>query len=103
VEWPDGQVRRAVVDDIAPLLRIRQRPLLATVRRHPRAMPQYELGHLARIDRIERLVARLPGLALAGNAYHGAGIAHCIHSGELAAHRVKEQLQKQQVAHAILS
>jgi oxygen-dependent protoporphyrinogen oxidase len=103
VEWPDRQIRQAVLDDLTPLLRIQQRPLFATIRRHPRAMPQYELGHLARVDRIERLVARLPGLALAGNAYHGAGIAHCIHSGELAADQVRVHFQKQPVAHAIAS
>ena len=51
-------------------------------------MAQYHLGHLDRIARIERLVAGLPGLALAGNAYHGVGIAQCIHSGWQAAEKV---------------
>ena len=51
-------------------------------------MAQYHLGHLDRIARIDRLVAHLPGLALAGNAYRGVGIAQCIHSGFQAAERV---------------
>ena len=36
-----------------------------------------------RIARIQK-----PGLALAGNAYHGVGMPHCIHSGERAAERI---------------
>jgi oxygen-dependent protoporphyrinogen oxidase len=66
-------------------------------------MPQYELGHLERIARIERIVDHLPGLALAGNAYHGVGIAHCIHSGEAAALRVHEQIEVQRRVSAYAS
>jgi oxygen-dependent protoporphyrinogen oxidase len=88
VDWSDCQLKRAALDDLGPLLGIRGEPRLARIGRHRRAMPQYELGHLARVDKIERLVGRLPGLALAGNAYRGSGVAHCIHSGELAAERV---------------
>jgi oxygen-dependent protoporphyrinogen oxidase len=55
-------------------------------------MPQYHVGHLERIDRIARAVARLPRLALAGNAYRGVGIPDCIHSGETAAEAIMQAL-----------
>jgi oxygen-dependent protoporphyrinogen oxidase len=58
-------------------------------------MPQYELGHLDRVKQIEVMVDQLPRLALAGNAYRGGGVAHCIHSGELAAERIAGQLRLQ--------
>jgi oxygen-dependent protoporphyrinogen oxidase len=48
-------------------------------------MPQYRLGHLHRIETIEHKLKALPGLALAGGAYRGVGIADCVHSGEQAA------------------
>ena len=48
-------------------------------------MPQYEVGHLERVSEIEKLVSEMPGLALAGNAYRGAGIPDCIRSGQAAA------------------
>jgi oxygen-dependent protoporphyrinogen oxidase len=48
-------------------------------------MPQYEVGHLERVGEIEKLASELPGLALAGNAYRGAGIPDCVRSGEAAA------------------
>jgi oxygen-dependent protoporphyrinogen oxidase len=55
-------------------------------------MPQYHVGHLARIARIEQLAARHPHLALAGNAYHGVGIPQCIASAEAAAESVASSL-----------
>jgi oxygen-dependent protoporphyrinogen oxidase len=48
-------------------------------------MAQYHLGHMQRVARIEALVSRLPGLVLAGNAYHGVGVPDCIRSGNEAA------------------
>jgi oxygen-dependent protoporphyrinogen oxidase len=42
-------------------------------------MPQYNVGHLERVDRIEKLAAELPRLKLIGSAYHGVGIPDCIH------------------------
>jgi oxygen-dependent protoporphyrinogen oxidase len=51
-------------------------------------MPQYHLGHVDRVARIEARVAKLAGLELAGNAYRGVGVPDCIHSGELAAERL---------------
>jgi oxygen-dependent protoporphyrinogen oxidase len=56
------------------------------------AMPQYNLGHPARLERIEAELQRLPGVALAGNGYRGIGIPDCIHSGEQAAARIFEQM-----------
>ena len=53
-----------------------------------RAMAQYEPGHIARVESIEKRVAEIPGLALAGNAYHGIGVPDCIRSGMEAANSV---------------
>jgi len=61
-------------------------PLLTAVHRHPRATPQYLVGHR---ERVAEMTAQLPpGLALAGAAYHGIGIPDCIASGRRAADAV---------------
>ena len=60
-------------------------PVLTRLTRWPASMPQYRVGHLARVDTIERRVAALPGLRLAGGAYRGVGIADCVRSAESAA------------------
>jgi oxygen-dependent protoporphyrinogen oxidase len=84
----DAELARAARDELRELLGIVAAPQLVRVHRHARAMPQYELGHLARLATIDAAVARHPGLALAGNAYRGVGVPDCVHGGELAAERV---------------
>ena len=71
---------------------VRGEPDFMRVVRHPRSMPQYELGHVALVDAVEAELTRLPRLALAGNAYRGVGIPDCILSGENAALRVAADL-----------
>jgi oxygen-dependent protoporphyrinogen oxidase len=95
LDWPDSQVKHVAQGELSALLGITGEPLLFKVQRWRRTMPQYELGHLERIARIERIVKHVPGLALAGNSYHGAGVAHCIHSGELAAELLHEHLESE--------
>jgi len=94
-----GALNEAVLElDDAPLvmraraelreaLGITAAPALARVFRWPKAMPQYHVGHLARVETIERRAGALPGLDLAGGAYRGVGIADCVRSGEAAAER----------------
>ena len=40
------------------------------------------------VERIEKLLKQLPGLALAGNAYRGIGVPDCVRSGQEAAAEV---------------
>lgn len=74
--------------ELADLLGVQGPPELTRVARWPRSMPQYHVGHVELVERIERMAAELPAFALAGNAYHGVGVPNCIHSGEQAAERV---------------
>jgi oxygen-dependent protoporphyrinogen oxidase len=76
-----GAVRR----ELAALLGIEASPVLVRVHRHPRAMPQYVVGHLARVAAIEARVSTLPALTLVGSAYHGVGIPDCVRTAEAAA------------------
>jgi oxygen-dependent protoporphyrinogen oxidase len=71
--------------ELGQALGITAEPVLTRLARWPASMPQYRVGHLARVDTIERRVAALPGLRLAGGAYRGVGIADCIRSAETAA------------------
>ena len=57
-----------------------------------RSMPQYEVGHLDRVARIEAELARRPGLFVAGAAYRGVGMADCVRQGAEAAGRVLDHL-----------
>ena len=73
------------VDEVSTRLGVTAAALLTRVRRWPRAMPQYLLGHPERVARIEAACSTHAGLYLAGNAFHGVGLPDCIASGERAA------------------
>lgn len=68
-------------------------PVFSRVHRHPRALPQYALGHRERLQTVEAAERRHPGLFLAGNAYRGLGIAECIRDGEALADRICRSLR----------
>ncbi len=84
----DAATIQLVREELAATLGVRGEPDFAIVVRYPNAMPQFHLGHLDRVAEIERLTATHPGLAIAGNAYHGVGIPDAIQSGERAAARI---------------
>jgi oxygen-dependent protoporphyrinogen oxidase len=81
----ESELAAGVEEDLRELLGINEAPLFVETAKWERSMPQYEVGHLDRINEIEKLVNQLPGLTLAGNSYRGAGIPDCIRSGESAA------------------
>ncbi len=89
------QMLQRVQTDLRELLGIEKVPLFSEVSRWPRSMPQYEIGHLDRVQRIENHLIQLPTLKLAGNAYRGAGIPDCIRSGEQAAEALASFLEKE--------
>lgn len=90
----DDQLRAAVLRDLRELIGVQGEPLFVELHRWPSSMPQYPVGHLDRVARIERMLESLPGLALAGNAFGGVGIPDCVHSGEVAAERVWQQFDQ---------
>ena len=85
VELDDQELRGLVLEELEALLGVRGDPELIDVVRYQEMMPQYNVGHLDRVETIERLVAQIPGLALAGNAFRGVGLPDCIASGFAAA------------------
>jgi oxygen-dependent protoporphyrinogen oxidase len=85
---PDDAMQQLVNEELTDLLGIRGLPRWSLIARWNKSMPQYHLGHLDRVARIDARVATLPGLSLAGSAYRGVGIPHAIRNGEQAAERV---------------
>ncbi len=84
----DDELVDAVLGELAHLLDVRDRPIDWMVARFDRAFPQYQVGHLIRVARIEQGLAALEGMEVAGAAYRGVGIPACIGSGRDAARRL---------------
>lgn len=88
----DDELVQLALAEVGELLGARGAPLLTRVERWAGAMPQYHVGHVARVARIDAGLARHPGLALAGAAYTGVGIPQVIASGQAAATRCLEHV-----------
>ena len=91
-ELDDTEMIQRVQSDLHDLLGIDEQPLFTRVTRWSRSMPQYEVGHLERVRRIDEHLSRLPSLRLAGNAYNGAGMPDCIRTGEIAADAIYNEM-----------
>ncbi|MBB5062928.1 protoporphyrinogen oxidase [Granulicella mallensis] len=59
--------------------------VLTTVRRWPRSLPQYEVGHLERMVQLDLHIAKLGDLTLLGNGYRGVGLPDLIRDARAAA------------------
>jgi oxygen-dependent protoporphyrinogen oxidase len=81
---PDDEILRIVRKELDQILHLSAEPLFARVFKWRGAMAQYGVGHLERLQRIEALRQKLPGLALAGNGYSGIGVPDCVRSGTTA-------------------
>ena len=57
---------------------LREEPVFTNVTIWPRALPQYNLGHTARLMAIDTLRSRYPGLYFAGNYLNGPAIGTCV-------------------------
>ncbi|MDP9408128.1 MAG: protoporphyrinogen oxidase, partial [Actinomycetota bacterium] len=88
----DADLVRVAAAELAEAVALTGPPLDARVTRWGGALPQYGVGHLARVARIHAAVAEQPGLAVAGASYEGVGVPACIRSGQVAAARVVEGL-----------
>jgi oxygen-dependent protoporphyrinogen oxidase len=95
VTWDDARLLSAVRNELKLVLQIEAPPIFHHIIRWERAIPQYHLGHLDRVARIEAQVASYPGLFLTGNAYHGVAMNDCTEQGDQVAARVAAYVQAQ--------
>lgn len=81
--------------ELGDTLGVQAAPRISRVQGAPRAMPQYNQGHLERLQRIENRLLQLPGFTLAGNSYYGVGIPDTIHYSQQIAGRMLDSLQSE--------
>ncbi|MFF6947961.1 protoporphyrinogen oxidase [Streptomyces iakyrus] len=80
-------------------------PVATRVTRWDDGLPQYPVGHHARVARVREHIARLPGLAVCGAPYDGVGIPACIASAYAAVDQIRGDLRGVQelTAHPVQS
>jgi oxygen-dependent protoporphyrinogen oxidase len=92
IDWEDDRLLEAVRLELRQALGIRAAPAFSHVIRWDRAIPQYHLGHLRRVARIENLLRRHRGLVVGGNAYHGVSLNDCVERAGVLAEEVARVL-----------
>jgi oxygen-dependent protoporphyrinogen oxidase len=93
VDWDDDRLAKAVHEEMKLAMGVTGEPVFRRVVRWPRAIPQYVVGHPARVARVDALAARHPGLFLTGNAYRGVAMADCVEQAGQVASQVAAFVQ----------
>jgi oxygen-dependent protoporphyrinogen oxidase len=78
LDLADAELALLVRRELGPRLGLRGAPVLERVYRWPRATPQMEVGHLASMERLDAIMAGLPGLFLTGAGLRGTGLPDTI-------------------------
>lgn len=98
LELSDQELAAKAVEEVEGVLGIGVPPVASRVFRWNRSMPQYEVGHLERVGRIEAALSDWPGVFVTGSAYRGVGIADCVRQGRETAERVVAYLSGDEVS-----
>ncbi|MHB8380184.1 MAG: protoporphyrinogen oxidase [Acidimicrobiales bacterium] len=91
LEMTDEELTQRVRRELEVLLPHFGDPSDSLVQRWPLGLPQYVVGHEARVQRARAACAKF-SVALAGNAYDGVGVPASIGSGRRAAREVLEMM-----------
>lgn len=95
LDLDDDALCDVVREELRDVLGITAAPMWSRVYRWWNANPQYNLGHLERVERIAALCP--PGLLLSGSAYRGVGIPDCVRQAQEAAEQIFMYTQTHQV------
>ncbi len=90
----DAELSALAAADLAAATGVRGAPVASLVTRWGGALPQYTVGHLDRVARIQASLATLPGLAACGALYAGVGIPACIATARGAVDQIVAELQE---------
>ncbi len=93
----DKEMIQMVRNELKDIIGIDLKPIFTKIYRWEKSMPQYIVGHIDRVKKIEELVSDCPGLFLTGSAYNGIGISDCISNSHKAAESAIKFLQQKKV------
>jgi oxygen-dependent protoporphyrinogen oxidase len=92
LDLTDAELAGRAATELSDILASDAFPDDVRVSRWERSLPQYQVGHLRRVEEIERSLERHPRVAVTGAGYRGSGIPDCIRSARAAAHTVARAL-----------
>ncbi len=93
-EWEDDRLIEAVRDELQQLMGIESTPDEIILRRWPRAIPQYVMGHRTAMSTIDALEETQPGLHIGGNFRGGISVGDCVSRAHETAQRIGARLAR---------
>ena len=87
-ELPDEQLLDRIFSDLRDIMGLRAEPEFVKIYRHPKAIPQYRVGHADRLAAIEKELEGFPGLLMTGNAFRGVSLNDCVLNASKTAQRI---------------
>jgi oxygen-dependent protoporphyrinogen oxidase len=90
LDMDDSTIIANVCEGLLRMMNITVDPIAFVIQRWPKAMPQYVVGHGARLEAIESSLEKYPGLHITGAAYRGVGLAGCVAQAEQLARKISE-------------
>ena len=90
VDADDDVLRKRVLEDLDRMFGLVGEPTFTRIVRHPRGIPQYTRGHLARVSTIRS--AESADLFFTGSHLEGVGVKDCVRAGEAVAARIRAAL-----------
>ncbi len=79
----DEELEKVCRAELELTMGIKAAPIFSFASKWARAIPQYMVGHAARVANLEEEVAALGGLYLGGNSFYGIGINDCTARAEV--------------------
>ncbi|MDH3453810.1 MAG: protoporphyrinogen oxidase, partial [Desulfuromonadales bacterium] len=94
IDLSDAEVKARTMAELKKIMGISAEPDFVRIFRHQRAIPQYVVGHAARLAAIDERLKAHDGLVLTGNAFLGIGLNDCVNAANQAGAQVLSCLQK---------
>jgi len=94
LEKPDDEIAALVQDENAKILGIIGAPVASAVWKHPKALPQYNLGHGHIVEAIREGEKENPGIFFSGNYLEGPSLGKCVEHGFKTADATQEFLKR---------
>lgn len=93
IHLDDDELVGLLVGDLRTTVGIAAEPAEVRITRYPRALPQFGVDHLTKVERIEDALGEAsPRVVLTGSSYRGLGVPACIHQGREAAALLRDRL-----------
>jgi oxygen-dependent protoporphyrinogen oxidase len=93
VEKSEEEILAIVEEESSRILAITGQPIVSRVFKHPKALPQYNLGHGHSVEAVRESERAIPGLFFVGNYLEGPSIGKCVDTGSQAAESVRAYLR----------